>query len=57
MTDALNEEQKDAILAQDPAGRLGAGGDVAAAVRLSGQRRGGLRHRPDPARQWRHGMI
>ena len=24
-------------------------------LRLSGQRRGGLRHRTDPARQWRHG--
>ncbi|MBL8553317.1 MAG: 3-oxoacyl-[acyl-carrier-protein] reductase [Phenylobacterium sp.] len=32
MTDALNEQQKAAILGTIPAGRLGAGGDVAAAV-------------------------
>ena len=32
MTDALNEKQKEAILASVPAGRLGAGADVAAAV-------------------------
>jgi 3-oxoacyl-[acyl-carrier protein] reductase len=32
MTDALNEKQREAILAMVPAGRLGAGADVAAAV-------------------------
>ena len=32
MTDALNEKQRETILAQVPAGRLGSGGDVAAAV-------------------------
>jgi 3-oxoacyl-[acyl-carrier protein] reductase len=32
MTDALNDRQKEAILAQVPAGRLGVGADVAAAV-------------------------
>ena len=32
MTDALNEKQREAILAQVPAGRLGSGADVAAAV-------------------------
>ncbi len=32
MTDALNDKQREAILANVPAGRLGEGGDVAAAV-------------------------
>lgn len=32
MTDALNEKQREAILAQVPAGRLGSGDDVASAV-------------------------
>jgi 3-oxoacyl-[acyl-carrier protein] reductase len=32
MTDALNEKQKEAILATIPSGRLGAGSDVGAAV-------------------------
>ena len=32
MTDKLNEKQRDAILAMVPAGKLGAGADVAAAV-------------------------
>ena len=32
MTDKLNETQREAILAMVPAGRLGAGSDVAAAV-------------------------
>jgi 3-oxoacyl-[acyl-carrier protein] reductase len=32
MTDALNEQQKDAIMGRIPAGRLGEGSDVAAAV-------------------------
>jgi len=31
MTDALNEKQKESILATIPAGRLGAGADIAAA--------------------------
>ena len=32
MTDKLNEKQREAILSMVPAGRLGAGADVAAAV-------------------------
>jgi len=32
MTDKLNDKQREAILAMVPAGRLGAGADVAAAV-------------------------
>lgn len=32
MTDALNEKQKDAIMGTIPAGRLGEGGDIAAAL-------------------------
>jgi len=32
MTDALNDKQREAILANVPAGRLGAGEDVASAV-------------------------
>ncbi len=32
MTDVLTEEQKNAVLARIPAGRLGAGEDIAAAV-------------------------
>ena len=32
MTDALNEKQREAILGTIPAGRLGAGADIAAAV-------------------------
>ena len=32
MTDALNEQQKDAIMGTIPAGRLGEGGDIAAAL-------------------------
>jgi 3-oxoacyl-[acyl-carrier protein] reductase len=32
MTDALNDQQKEAIMTRIPAGRLGTGGDVAAAV-------------------------
>ena len=38
-----------------PAGRLGTPRRDRRGVRLSGQRRGRLRHRPDPARQWRDG--
>jgi 3-oxoacyl-[acyl-carrier protein] reductase len=32
MTDKLNDKQRDAILTRVPAGRLGAGADVAAAA-------------------------
>ena len=32
MTDKLNDKQREAILARVPAGRLGAGADVAAAA-------------------------
>ena len=55
MTDALTEQQKTGILgtraARPARRRRGRGGGL----RLSGQRRGGLRHRPDPARERRHG--
>ena len=55
MTDALNDKQREAILATVPVGKLGAGADIGAAVGLSGQRGGRLRHRPDAARQRRNG--
>jgi 3-oxoacyl-[acyl-carrier protein] reductase len=32
MTDALNDQQREAIMAKIPAGRLGSGGDIGAAV-------------------------
>ena len=41
MTDALNEQQKAAILARIPAGALGQGGDVAAAVAYLASREAG----------------
>ena len=57
MTDVLNEKQREGILGRVPAGRLGEGAEVAAAVRLSGLAGGGLRHRPDAARERRHGDV
>ena len=55
MTDALNDKQREAILASVPLGRLGAGADIGAAAVYLASDEAGLRHRPDPARQWRYG--
>ena len=55
MTDALNDKQKESILRAIPAGDMGKGGDIAAAVALSGERRGRLRHRPNAACERRNG--
>ena len=55
MTDALNEKQRAAILAEVPIGRLGAASDIGAAVDIFGERGGRLHHRPDAARQRRNG--
>ena len=55
MTDALPDAQKDALLARIPMGAMGEGEDIGAAVRLSRQPRGRLRHRADAARQRRDG--
>ena len=55
MTEALNEKQQATILERVPAKRLGTPDEIAGAVGLSGLGRGGLRHRPDIARQRRHG--
>ena len=55
MTDALNDKQRETILAAVPVGRLGAGGEIGAAAVYLASRGGRLRHRPDPPRQWRNG--
>ena len=55
MTDKLNDKQREAILAMVPAGRLGDRGRRRGRGGLSRLRRGGLRHRPDAARQRRNG--
>ena len=55
MTDALNDQQREAILSRIPMGAMGSGEDIGAAVRLSGEPRGRLRHRPDAARERRDG--
>ena len=55
MTDALNDKQKEAILAKVPAGRLGTPPMKSPRRRLSGQRRSRLCHRPDAPCEWRHG--
>jgi acyl carrier protein len=55
MTDKLNDKQRDAILARVPAGRLGAGADVAAAAVFLASDEAGLRHRSDAPRQRRDG--
>ena len=55
MTDKLNDKQREAILAQVPAGRLGSRRRCRGGGGLSCLRRGRLCHRPDPACQRRHG--
>ena len=55
MTRALNEQQRARILSAIPAARLGSGDEVAACVAFSGERPGGLYHRPDDPRKRRHG--
>ena len=55
MTDKLNDKQREAILARVPAGRLGARRGRRRGGGLSRLRRGRLCHRPDPARERRHG--
>ena len=55
MTDALNEKQREGILARVPAGRLGEGAEVAAALRLPCFCGGRVRHRPHAARERRNG--
>ena len=55
MTDALNDQQREAILSRIPMGAMGSGDDIGAAgglPRVEGSR---LRHRPDASRQRRHG--
>ena len=54
MTEALSEEQRARLLERVPVGRLGHGRRRRRG-RLPGQRGSRLRHRPDPARQWRDG--
>ena len=55
MTDVLTDDQKKANPRPVPAGRLGTPDEIAAGVVYLAERRGGLRHRPDPAYQRRHG--
>ena len=55
MTDALNEEQRTPILARRAARPARQRRRRGRGLRLSGQRRGGLCHRPDAARERRHG--
>ena len=55
MTDALNDQQREAILSRIPMGAMGSGDDIGAAVVYLAVEGGRLRHRPDAARQWRDG--
>ncbi len=55
MTDALNEKQKEAILARVPMKRLGTVDRDRRRRRLSRERRGRLYDRPDDSRQWWYG--
>ena len=56
MTDALNDgSRRRGSSGAIPAGRLGDRRRRRRGGGLSGQRRGRLRHRPDLAREWRHG--
>ena len=55
MTDALNDKQRETILASVPMGRLGRRRRNRRGGRLSGERGGRLRHRSDAARQRRNG--
>ncbi len=50
MTKVLPEEQKEALLTQIPAGRLGSRGRNRGSRGLSGFAAGGLHHRPDHLR-------
>ena len=54
MTRALNEEQRAALLAQIPMGRLGIAGRRRRGGAVSGLASGRLHHGRDPARQRRH---
>ena len=47
MTDKLNEKQREAILNSVPLGKLGVGRRYRRGGRLSGERGGELRHRPN----------
>ena len=55
MTDALNDQQREAILSRIPLGRDGQRRRYRRRGRLSRQPRGRIRHRPDAARQRRDG--
>ena len=55
MTDALPEAQKDALTTRIPAGRLGEGSDIGAAVAYLASREAAYVTRTDTAREWRHG--
>ena len=55
MTDALNDKQREAILATVPMGASWRGRRHWRRGRLSRERRGRLRHRPDAACEWRNG--
>ena len=54
MTEALNDKQRESILATVPMGRLGPA-RYRRRGRLPGERQGGLHHRANAARQWRNG--
>ena len=55
MTRGLDERQREALLGRIPAGTAGRRRGHRRRRGLPRQRRGRLRHRPDPARQWRDG--
>ena len=55
MTDVLNDKQREAILGSGPDGPARHRRRNRRRRRLPGLGRGRLRHRPDPARQWRNG--
>ena len=55
MTDALNDQQREAILARIPAGAMGSGDDIGAACGLSRVQGSRIRHRADASRQRRNG--
>ena len=55
MTDALNDKQREAILANVPMGKLGAAADIGAAVVYLASAEAGLRYRANPSREWWNG--